>query len=96
MRISLSHTTFHNCPYLFLDLIGFLYPKDREAAFASLRMYEGIGFTVAYACAQHICMAMKSYILIGVLIVGMVNYYVMEYLEYKRKGLMSSYPPVDV
>ncbi|KAK2155756.1 hypothetical protein LSH36_232g02007, partial [Paralvinella palmiformis] len=91
------------CSKLMIKLLSFtkLNPTRKETIFSyltfgCLRMYEGIGFTVAFAYAQYLCMATKTCILIGVLLVGLICYYVMEHLEKKHKTSGSSFPPVDV
>ena len=60
---------------------GLLFANQREAAFASLRMYESLGFVIAFAYAQFICLDIKI-IITGVLLVfGLIGYVMMEIIH---------------
>ncbi|KAK1796123.1 hypothetical protein P4O66_009208 [Electrophorus voltai] len=48
-------------------LYGILFPKHKEAAFANYRMWESLGFVIAFAYSTFICLSTKIYILISVL-----------------------------
>ncbi|XP_060771782.1 protein unc-93 homolog A [Neoarius graeffei] len=65
-------------------LYGTLFPKDKEAAFANYRMWESLGFVIAFAYSTYICLSTKLYILIAVLLLTMVTYIWVEYNEYKH------------
>ena len=69
---------------------------ERESAFASLRMYESIGFCIAFGYAQFLCMDVKMFILGGVLLFGMINYYLMEYLLGKQAKEKIEIPSMEV
>ena len=69
-----------------LGLCGLLFPSKRESAFASLRMYESIGFTVSAAYAQFLCMDIKMYITGAVLFVSVLCYFVMESVRAQEKN----------
>ena len=68
-------------------LCGILFPNKRESAFASLRMYESIGFTISAAYAQFLCMDVKMYITGSVLLVSVIGYFVMESVHEQEKRL---------
>ena len=72
---------------LFPGLCGLLFPNKRESAFASLRMYESIGFTISAAYAQFLCMDVKMYITGGVLFVSVIGYFIMESVHEKETRL---------
>ena len=72
---------------LFSGLCGILFPNKRESAFASLRMYESIGFTISAAYAQFLCMDVKMYITGSVLLVSVIGYFVMESIHEQEKRL---------
>ena len=77
MSISSNHN--YNSTFI-LGLVGILFPStEREAAFASLRMYESVGFCMGFGYAQFLCMDIKMFILGGVLLFGMTNYFLMEF-----------------
>ncbi|XP_066533554.1 protein unc-93 homolog A [Hoplias malabaricus] len=65
-------------------LYGVLFPSHKEAAFANYRMWESLGFVIAFAYSTFICLSIKLYILISVLAVTMVTYLLVEYNEYKH------------
>ncbi|KAM4816637.1 protein unc-93 homolog A isoform X2 [Urocitellus parryii] len=62
-------------------LFGTLFERNKEAAFASYRMWEALGFVAAFGYSSFLCVSVKLYILLGVLAVAMVSYGTVEYLE---------------
>ncbi|XP_059032511.1 protein unc-93 homolog A isoform X1 [Mustela lutreola] len=62
-------------------LYGVLFEKDKEAAFANYRLWEALGFTVAFGYSKFLCVSTKLYILLGVLSLAMVAYGTVEHLE---------------
>ncbi|KAM4633250.1 protein unc-93 homolog A [Polymixia lowei] len=71
-------------------LYGVLFPKAKEAAFANYRMWESLGFVIAFAYSTFICLEYKLYILLSVLLLTAVTYPIVEYGEYKNPT-----PPID-
>ncbi|XP_036406170.1 protein unc-93 homolog A [Megalops cyprinoides] len=65
-------------------LYGVLFPNQKEAAFANYRMWESVGFVIAFAYSNFICLDTKLYILIAVLILSMVLYAWVEFEEHKN------------
>ncbi|ELU15338.1 hypothetical protein CAPTEDRAFT_224010 [Capitella teleta] len=53
--------------------------KEREAAFASFRIYESLGFTVAAGVAQFICIDVKIVLLAVTLVLSMASNAVLEF-----------------
>ncbi|KAK9881598.1 hypothetical protein WA026_016467 [Henosepilachna vigintioctopunctata] len=51
-------------------LYGTLFRRNKEAAFSNYRLWESMGFVIAYAYSTHLCARMKLYALLGVLCVG--------------------------
>ncbi|XP_068610073.1 protein unc-93 homolog A [Brachionichthys hirsutus] len=68
-------------------LYGILFPKDKEAAFANYRMWESLGFVIAFAYSTFLCLEYKLYILLAVLLLTSVTYPIVEYHEYKNPTL---------
>ncbi|XP_070596376.1 protein unc-93 homolog A isoform X3 [Erythrolamprus reginae] len=64
-------------------LYGILFEKHKEAAFANYRLWESLGFVIAFGYSTFLSVAIKLYILLTVLIVAMVLYGAVEYLESK-------------
>lgn len=62
-------------------LYGVLFAKDKEAAFASYRLGEALGFAIAFGCSAFLCVSVKLYILLGVLCLTMAAYGLVEYWE---------------
>ncbi|XP_078617627.1 uncharacterized protein LOC144885578 [Branchiostoma floridae x Branchiostoma japonicum] len=65
----------------FTALYGYLFRKNQEAGFSNYRLWESLGFVVAFAYSNFICTNVKLYILLGVLVLGMMGYAVVEYNE---------------
>lgn len=65
-------------------LYGVLFLEHKEAAFANYRLWESVGFVIAFAYANFICIKIKLIILLIVLLTGMILYGVVEYLEYSK------------
>ncbi|KAG9347512.1 hypothetical protein JZ751_005080, partial [Albula glossodonta] len=65
-------------------LYGVLFPNHKEAAFANYRMWESVGFVIAFAYSNFICLDSKLYVLIAVLILSMGLYGWVEWEEHKN------------
>ncbi|XP_048842436.1 protein unc-93 homolog A isoform X1 [Brienomyrus brachyistius] len=72
-------------------LYGVLFPDHKEAAFANYRMWESVGFVIAFAYSNFICLDIKLYILIAVLILSMLLYGWVEYMEHRNPTLSVEY-----
>lgn len=77
------------CP-LSAALYGVLFPRHKEAAFANYRMWESLGFVIAFAYSTFLCLEYKLYILLAVLVLTVITYPIVEYNEYKNPT-----PPVE-
>ncbi|XP_004702137.1 protein unc-93 homolog A [Echinops telfairi] len=62
-------------------LFGMLFEKNKEAAFANYRLWEALGFVVAFGYSTYLCVHVKLYILLGVLAVAMAAYGAVEAME---------------
>eukprot|EP00064_Thunnus_orientalis_P021249 superscaffoldBa00006331_g21407 len=71
-------------------IYGILFPREKEAAFANYRMWESLGFVIAFAYSTFLCLEYKLYILLAVLVLTVVTYPIVEYYERKNPT-----PPVD-
>ncbi|XP_074541238.1 protein unc-93 homolog A isoform X1 [Halichoeres trimaculatus] len=71
-------------------LYGILFPRDKEAAFANYRMWESLGFVIAFAYSTFLCLEHKLYILLTVLVLTVITYPIVEYYEYKNPT-----PPIE-
>ncbi|NWY38919.1 UN93A protein, partial [Sylvia atricapilla] len=64
-------------------LYGILFEKHKEAAFANYRLWESLGFVIAFGYSTKLQAYIKLYILLSVLVLSMVTYGAVEYLEAK-------------
>ncbi|XP_072299595.1 protein unc-93 homolog A [Eucyclogobius newberryi] len=65
-------------------LYGVLFARDKEAAFANYRMWESLGFVIAFAYSTFLCLEYKLYILLAVLGATVVTYPIVEWHEHKH------------
>ncbi|XP_031437071.1 protein unc-93 homolog A-like [Clupea harengus] len=65
-------------------LYGILFADHKEAAFANYRMWESLGFVIAFAYSTFICLSIKLYILLAMLILTMITYLMVEYHHHKN------------
>ena len=70
-----------SCP---AAIYGILFHADKEAAFANYRMWESLGFVIAFAYSSFLCLEVKLYILLAVLLLTAVTYPIVEYHEHKK------------
>lgn len=79
-------------------LYGVIFPGESEAAFSNYRLWESMGFIIAYACSTVICIEAKITILLVFISLGAVGYYVIEAIEWRgglRKDAEGKVVPVD-
>ncbi|MBN3293023.1 UN93A protein, partial [Polypterus senegalus] len=67
-----------------LALYGVLFEKHKEAAFSNYCLWESVGFVIAFGYSTFLCVYVKLYVVLAVLIIGMVLYGCVEYTEYKH------------
>ncbi|KAJ7342199.1 hypothetical protein JRQ81_009647 [Phrynocephalus forsythii] len=75
-------------------LYSVLFEKHTEAAFANYRLWESMGYVIAYGYNTFLCVYIKLYIVLAVLVVAMVLYGILEYLESKTSPATRN-PPKD-
>ncbi|KAH0622449.1 hypothetical protein JD844_024774 [Phrynosoma platyrhinos] len=66
------------------SLYGVLFEKNKEAAFANYRLWESLGFVIAFGYSTFLRVSVKLYVVLAVLLVSMLLYETVEYLETKR------------
>ncbi|XP_037772642.1 UNC93-like protein [Penaeus monodon] len=67
-------------------LYGVIFPGQSEASFSNYRLWESLGFVIAYACSTVLCVDSKVTILLVFLLLGILGYYAIEVIE-RRGGL---------
>ncbi|XP_076353991.1 protein unc-93 homolog A-like [Tachypleus tridentatus] len=71
---------------------GILFKKNEEAAFSNYRLWESIGFSMAFAYSNYLCVNVKIYILIGFLVLGITGYVAIEFFKKRcTKAMISLY-----
>ena len=67
-------TILYNFAPILAAFYGVLFPNNEEAAFSNYRLWESVGFIVAFAYTSYISMVAKLIVLIVVLCFGMAGY----------------------
>ncbi|KAK2491391.1 hypothetical protein MC885_018639 [Smutsia gigantea] len=67
-------------------LYGVLFEKNKEAAFANYRLWEAVGFVIAFGYGTVLCVNVKLYILLLILVLTMVAYGIVEYMEFRNSN----------
>lgn len=86
----------HNANLLFTALSGILFPGNEEAAFSVFRFIESIGSVAAYAISPLICMKVKLWIMIGIILLGIGGYSFVEYSDKEKGRERKAVPLVDI
>jgi len=55
--------------------------SKREAAFTNYRLWESVGFIIAFSYSNVACVYVKIIVLLLTLILGMLGYFIIEYRE---------------
>ena len=76
--------TFSHISYLFPALYGSIFTDKPEAAFSNYRTWESLGFAVSFAYSNFLCTDIKLYVTMSMLVIGMICYFIVEYLENKK------------
>ncbi|XP_018669845.2 protein unc-93 homolog A-like [Ciona intestinalis] len=69
---------------------GVLFVGNQEASFANYRLWESLGFVIAFAYQTFICVEYKLYVLLSVLVVGMSLYSYVEFTERRNRSRASN------
>ena len=65
---------------------GVLFPNDEEAAFSNYRLWESMGFLIAFILQTQVCIEAKLYVLVIVFSIGMFGYFIIEFQQRKNKS----------
>ncbi|XP_069092840.1 protein unc-93 homolog A-like [Pleurodeles waltl] len=71
-------------------LYGVLFEKNKAAAFSNCCLWESVGFVAAFGYGSYLCVRVKLYILLCVLVLAMLLYGVVEFLELKKPPISSA------
>ncbi|XP_055852371.1 UNC93-like protein [Episyrphus balteatus] len=67
---------------------GILFPGKEIAAYSNFRLWESTGSVIGYIISPLLCTSMKLKLLLLVMIVGLLGYGTIEYMERQEKGLV--------
>ncbi|XP_020619657.1 protein unc-93 homolog A-like [Orbicella faveolata] len=65
-------------------MYGVFFHDNQEAAFSNYRLWESLGFVLAFAYSKYLCIHVKLIILLVVLIVSLIGYFTAEYVNKSR------------
>ncbi|XP_041952392.1 protein unc-93 homolog A-like [Alosa sapidissima] len=65
-------------------LYGVLFHSQKEAAFANYRLWESVGYVIAFVCSFFLCVDVKLYMLLAVLLLSVSLCCIVEYEESKN------------
>ncbi len=63
---------------------GVIFSGSEEAAFSNYRLWESLGFAIAFAYSFALCANAKLWVLVGVLSAGMIGYLTIESIESRK------------
>lgn len=70
-----------NVIFLNTAMYGVFFHDNQEPAFSNYRLWESLGFVVAFAYANYLCIITKLIILLVVLTISLVGYFLAEYVH---------------
>lgn len=75
---------------------GILFPGREEAAFSNFRLWESVGYIIAYIVSPFLRTSQKVYLLLVCLVIGMICYLVVEYQQGKIKKKNENHTKKDL
>ena len=69
---------------------GVLFPSDEEASFSNYRLWESIGFVIAFAWSNLVCVDTKLYVMLGVVAVGMTGFLTIEISKWRASSRLKN------
>ena len=73
--------------FFFSAFYGVIFSDQQEAAFSNYRLWESLGFVISFAYGDYLCVNVKLYILVVVLVIGVSLYAVIEVMRMKEESL---------
>ncbi|KAG6444532.1 hypothetical protein O3G_MSEX003459 [Manduca sexta] len=64
---------------------GILFPGKEEAAFSNFRLWESVGYIIAYLISPYFRTSHKTYLMLTLMVVGVLCYFYVEFKERRRK-----------
>ena len=63
---------------------GVIFNNNQEAAFSNFRLWESMGFAIAYAYSNYLCVRIKLYLLLTYLTLAILGWGTIEIMERTR------------
>lgn len=63
---------------MFTALYAVAFPGSEEAAYSNFRLWQSVGFIIAFSYSHYVCVAVKIYIVIALLCIGLAGYLFLE------------------
>lgn len=76
-------------------LFGILFPGREEAAFSNFRLWESVGYIIAYVISPYLRTSSKAYLLATSMLVGVLLYFVVEFQMKKEREEKEIKEPVN-
>lgn len=73
----------------FSALYGVVFPNEEAAAFSNYRLWESLGFVIAYIYGNRICVDAKLSVISAFLVLGMIGYLIVEWLIWRNPPTVS-------
>ncbi|XP_078504681.1 protein unc-93 homolog A-like isoform X1 [Lissotriton helveticus] len=73
------------CQTLLNALYGVLFAEHKEAAFANYRLWESLGFVISFGYSTFLCIYVRLYIVLSVLVLGITLYGIVEFIESRKR-----------
>ncbi|XP_021207584.1 UNC93-like protein isoform X3 [Bombyx mori] len=67
-----------------------LFPGREEAAFSNFRLWESVGYIVAYVISPYLRTSVKTYLMLSLLVLGLSCYFTVEYRERRKKSKLNT------
>ena len=75
-------------------MYGVVFPNEETAAFANYRLWESLGFVIAYIYGNRICVDAKLGVITAFLCLGMIGYLLVEWRIKKNPIVVGNEKPV--
>ena len=69
---------------LFIAFYGVVFQEQKVAAFANFRLWQSLGYALAFGSSMFLCVNSKLYILICTLLTGISGYLIIDNIEFHQ------------
>ncbi|XP_067000516.2 UNC93-like protein [Anabrus simplex] len=66
------------------SLYAILFPGKEEAAYSNFRLWQSVGFIIAFSYSHYLCTSAKLYVVIGLLVFGVAGYLAIEFSRSRK------------